>query len=434
MKPAAKERASRPTLAASPVRAPSSDEWDARREQHEPVDRYRYARVPELRRCRERLGRSLRSLATQVPMPAPTLARVERGVLRASSARQERLAEIFGVGVDAIFCPAEPPPLEERNRQIVDLYRDGLTTEQVGNRVGLSKSRVRRILEQSGQPRRAAKQRRAASVIDEIVRRYIDEQQGTPTIARELGIPRSTVALYLAQAGVVMRPPGGRRKHPRPRPRRCAHCDRWFTPPDAAQVARGDGRFCTRLCARRDERARESTRAASVARHRALKAAADQIRAADDAMTTADVAEELRISPNTVLRYIRDGKLRAQLHAIEGERIYFIKRANFDRFKQEEWPRRWKAVEDNLAAWGAYPPGWSRQSRLRWQGRQGGPRGAAAGIEMAWRSLGRPPLSTPEQQQEMLRLHREGLPSRKIAESVFGDPKYKDRVRRFLNR
>jgi transcriptional regulator with XRE-family HTH domain len=67
-------------------------------------------------------------------------------------------------------------------------------------------------------------------------------------------------------------------------------------------------------------------------------------------------------------------------------------------------------------------------------GTDAGALGAADGIEAGRAKGGRPPKSTPEQQQEMLRLDKAGLGTREIAERVFGDSRFKNRVHRFLNR
>jgi hypothetical protein len=82
----------------------------------------------------------------------------------------------------------------------------------------------------------------------------------------------------------------------------------------------------------------------------------------------------------------------------------------------------------------AFVRGLPPRARQRWLGRWGGKQGAAAGIEAGRAKGGRPPIMTPEQQQQMLRLHRDGLTHREIAREVFGDARLKDRVTRFLNR
>jgi hypothetical protein len=60
--------------------------------------------------------------------------------------------------------------------------------------------------------------------------------------------------------------------------------------------------------------------------------------------------------------------------------------------------------------------------------------GASDGIEAGRAKGGRRPKARPEQQQEMLRLDREGYSSREIADQVFGDRRFYKRVQRFLAR
>jgi hypothetical protein len=253
-------------------------------------------------------------------------------------------------------------------------------------------------------------------------------------MATELQVSRSLIRLDRKALNLPARPLGHPRKHPAPTERRCEGCGERFTPRDASQVARGDGRYCTPACARGSEQERRLRHAAAIARHRVAKERVDRIRTAEDTMTTSAVAADLKISPNTVLAYIKAGEIPAELRQIEAERIYFVRRADFARFKKEQWPQLRAAAMAFYEERGFYPPAWTRRSQLRWQGRQGGAKGGPAGIEAGRAKGGRPPISTPEQQQEMLRLDREGLSKRVIAERVFGASRYKDRVARFLNR
>lgn len=74
-------------------------------------------------------------------------------------------------------------------------------------------------------------------------------------MADDLGVSRGTVRNDLAALGLTPNPPSSPRRHPVPEPRVCANpdCPRGgepFTPPDAYQVTQGNGRYCTRECAR----------------------------------------------------------------------------------------------------------------------------------------------------------------------------------------
>jgi hypothetical protein len=74
----------------------------------------------------------------------------------------------------------------------------------------------------------------------------------------------------------------------------------------------------------------------------------------------------------------------------------------------------------------------SARVRQRLLGRAGGVKGAAAGIDAGRAKGGRPPNATPAQQRWMLALDRAGWSTRAIAEEVFGDARFKNRVWRFL--
>lgn len=73
---------------------------------------------------------------------------------------------------------------------------------------------------------------------------------------------------------------------------------------------------------------------------------------------------------------------------------------------------------------------WSGRKLQVWKGRLAGPKGAADGAAKG----GRPPISTPEQQQQMLELLNAGRPIREIALVVFGSERYKNRVHNFARR
>jgi hypothetical protein len=73
------------------------------------------------------------------------------------------------------------------------------------------------------------------------------------------------------------------------------------------------------------------------------------------------------------------------------------------------------------------------EGRVKFLGRVNGHKGTIGGIDASGLG-GAPPVSTPKQQQLMYELHGQGQSMRVIAELVFGDARFKDRVARFLNR
>lgn len=99
---------------------------------------------------------------------------------------------------------------------------------------------------------------------------------------------------------------------------------------------------------------------------------------------------------------------------------------------RECWGRyRWKrgiAISDDVVSLA------SGRARQIHKGRWNAWKGAAAGIEAGRAKGGRPANMTPEQQQEILRLHQLGRSTREIAKLVFGDAGLHLRVFRFLRR
>jgi hypothetical protein len=83
----------------------------------------------------------------------------------------------------------------------------------------------------------------------------------------------------------------------------------------------------------------------------------------------------------------------------------------------------------------AFPPA-VIPSRVRQKilGAINGYRGAVEGLENGRDNLGRKPVATADQRKEIERLYERDLSLRMIALRVFGDVRYKDRVRRHLRR
>jgi hypothetical protein len=80
-----------------------------------------------------------------------------------------------------------------------------------------------------------------------------------------------------------------------------------------------------------------------------------------------------------------------------------------------------------------FPPGAPARLRQKVEGAIRGYLGAVGGLENGRHNPGRKPLLTSEQAAQIARLKDRGLSLRAIALRVFGDVRYKDRVRRHLN-
>jgi len=244
---------------------------------------------------------------------------------------------------------------------------------------------------------------------DEEVRLYVECGLTLEHVADMLHVSTSLVQRDLKLRGISLRPAGFQPKHPKPEERECARegCSVRFTP-TPWDLAAGKGRFCSSGCARRSEEGREKARQGALAQHRAADEEIERLKAENECLDTHELAAELGIAENTLTgNWVKTGRVDAMQLSVRGERPWV-------------YPLRQQAV-----------PGRARQVHL---GRRYGHKGAAAGIEAGQALGGRSPSSTPEQQQEMYRLAKEGLSNRAIAEAVFGDRRFKNRVHRFLHR
>jgi transcriptional regulator with XRE-family HTH domain len=111
--------------------------------------------------------------------------------------------------------------------------------------------------------------------------------------------------------------------------------------------------------------------------------------------------------------------------------LYFYSRSCRLRARWRGKTRRDREIVGKLTDGFTASDSWTPRGRQRVAGRLNGYRGAAAGVE-GGRKGGPPRRSTPEQGRQMLELAERGLQQREIAAQVFGDPRYKDRVSRFL--
>jgi hypothetical protein len=132
-----------------------------------------------------------------------------------------------------------------------------LATEALEAHVAELRAAVDAQLAETAPPIRTLRRLNEATA-DAIVARY-EEGAGLDTLEAEFRpIPRSTIYYQLRRRGVRMRPSSVPHRHPAPEPRTCARegCDTAFTP-TGYQVAQGEGRFCSRACARGASRVAE---------------------------------------------------------------------------------------------------------------------------------------------------------------------------------
>jgi hypothetical protein len=321
-------------------------------------------------------------------MPDVTLWRIERRKLRASPGRQAALARELGTDVDDLFALEKEPP---RDAAIVADYNVLRSSVQVARKHKIQKKTVLDILHGAGVSTRDRTKERITRLqrVAELDASDVPRDE----MAAQLGISPSQLQADLRDLDRPKR--AARRKHPKPEARTCARegCEEVLTP-TGYQVARGWGRFCSRPCARAAGRVAEPTPRECRYRHCN------------------------RIFTPWPSEAARPGH--GQFCCHEHRQLHFWR----------DEPERVAGIIRSLEGRGLL----KARGRKRVFGRLGGKKGASHGIEAGRAKGGRPPKSTPEQQQAMLLLDREGLSTRDIAEHVFGDPRYKDRVARFLRR
>jgi hypothetical protein len=138
----------------------------------------------------------------------------------------------------------------------------------------------------------------------------------TTEIAEMLGWRQSTIANDVKALGISA-PVGPRRKYPKPEPRECRTCGKTFPPHDASQVARGDGRYCSRLCARRSPEGREVGRRAATERHQRAEEELARLNGAGY-LIIRQVAAERKVTESAVSQWITRGLLKAERRVIDG--------------------------------------------------------------------------------------------------------------------
>jgi hypothetical protein len=281
--------------------------------------------------------------------------------------------------------------------------------------------------------RRSKKEQRQAAV-RELEERGVPRMQMRAELER-LGFRASQGTLWndLQELGYGQRRP---RKHAPAEPRECAHpeCSVVFTPA-ADLVARGGGRYCSPLCARRSPDSREWAREGMTYMHEEADRELARLNA-DGYLSLRQAAADVRVAENTLHRYAELGCLRTEpKRLISGEWLRPVRRDELRRFKREDWPDLRKRTERLWDDEHPPPTSWETKSRQRWIGRANGDKGTAAGIEASRQNVGRPRKWTDDddEQEWMESQLRElgNLSARDAAEQVFGDQRFYKRVQRF---
>ena len=134
----------------------------------------------------------------------PTLVELKRMAREAQRAGEVPMAE----------PKAGVPPRRLRRRlagsvveEIVRRYNDGATTPQLSKEYGISKGGLLGLLRRKGVQLR--RQPLADDIVAEATRLYVDGM-AIAKVAERLGVPRETMRRSLVDAGVAMRPRGGR--------------------------------------------------------------------------------------------------------------------------------------------------------------------------------------------------------------------------------
>lgn len=100
---------------------------------------------------------------------------------------------------------------------LAKLYADGLTTRQIGAKVGVPGKTVWRYLKAAGVQFRNTGHPIVRQLTDRewLVREYVEKRKSTPTIAAEIGCSNRSVALWLGRHGIEARSTGSEKGHKR---------------------------------------------------------------------------------------------------------------------------------------------------------------------------------------------------------------------------
>jgi hypothetical protein len=144
--------------------------------------------------------------------------------------------------------------------------------------------------------------------VEAILAGYRETRSGRATSAA-LGEPMSNVYYVLRREGIERRPSGRPRVHPPALPRECPTCGSTFTPA-ADKVAKGEGIYCSRLCARSSDAGRAAARRGGDRRARTFNHELARICEERDSFTAREAAAELGVAENNLTgRYIAGGFL-----------------------------------------------------------------------------------------------------------------------------
>lgn len=261
----------------------------------------------------------------------------------------------------------------DRDAAIVADYERLGSAEKAAKQNRVSKKTALRVLARAGVERRDRGQEKAERL--ERVREL--EEAGVPRteMPERLGISQSQLYLDLHELGYPERRP---RKHPPAEPRECAHpeCSVVFTPA-ADLMARGGGRYCSPLCARRSPASREWAREGMASMHEEADRELARLNA-DGYLSMRQAAKEVRVAETTLHRYVELDLLKTEpKRLVSGEWLRLLRRDELERFKREEGAelqarhtdmRR----HDKERGWPDYPKTWHSETVRRHKNRVNG--------------------------------------------------------------
>jgi hypothetical protein len=137
------------------------------------------------------------------------------------------------------------------------------------------------------------------------------------------------------------------RKYPKPEPRECKHpdCHVIFTP-DASQLAKGDGRFHSPLCARRSPEGRKVGRTAATERHRVADEELERLNAAG-LVNTRQAADELGVTESTLYDRYAEVLAPVEHRLVDGEQLRLVRERDVKALARERLVSPWVAYYKN---------------------------------------------------------------------------------------
>jgi DNA-binding CsgD family transcriptional regulator len=218
--------------------------------------------------------------------------------------------------------------LAERGDRVATLYATGMSAEAIASVVKTSPQTVLNDLKAGGIGRRphgprlgSARRRRPAETVGALRSQCVEMyKQGaaTATIARNLGVSKTTVGKYLEAEGVARRPPGRQAESPLPVERNCEAegCTKIFRP-RRSQALRGWGRFCSVECMAEDVKRRDASRVSITRLNLLRRIERDRMKSDGNLLEPYEVADMCGVTVAQVHEYATSG-------AVDVEKVEII--------------------------------------------------------------------------------------------------------------